>query len=198
MNPLFCKYLFILTGQTLRERHHLDWSCWHLWWNTDVPQCWCDEFYTLPEQVYRKKKICLSLVHPSRVLPWQRWCNFTHIWVRSADNVDLSQSNSDQMNPWFSWKENLPVGRNVYFGNFEVEVSHASNRNSVTSCGEVKQLLLQLQRKQKNHIPETAVREQTCTNTHTHFSQQWRNTLTSFDQAAQVWIPVYPLLVAKP
>lgn len=92
MNPLFRKYLFILTGQTIRERHHLDWSCWHLWWNTDVPQCWCDEFYTLPEHVYSKKKICLSLVHPSRVLPWQRWCNFTVIF-ESDQQIMLTYHN---------------------------------------------------------------------------------------------------------
>ena len=50
--------------------------------------------------------------------------------------------------------QNLPVSWNVNLADFEVEVGHSSDRNAVASCGEVEQLLLQLQREGQHHIPK--------------------------------------------
>ncbi len=50
---------------------------------------------------------------------------------------------------------NLPVSWHVDFGDFEVEVGHSSDRNAITSCSKVEELLLQLQREGQHHVPET-------------------------------------------
>lgn len=62
----------------------------------------------------------------------------------------------------------LPVSGNVDLGDLEVELGHSSDGNAVTSCGEVQQLLLQLQGEGQHHVPETpegagrGVSEHTC------------------------------------
>lgn len=52
-------------------------------------------------------------------------------------------------------RDRQPVSWNVDLGDFEVEVGHPSDRNAVTSCGEVEELLLQLEREGQHHVPET-------------------------------------------
>lgn len=52
--------------------------------------------------------------------------------------------------------KNLPVGRDINLGDFEVEVGHSSDWNAVAPCGKVEELLLQFQREGQHHVPETS------------------------------------------
>lgn len=53
-------------------------------------------------------------------------------------------------------KLNVPVCMDVDPGNLEGEIRRSSNRNTITSSGEMEQLLLELQRESQHHLPEKA------------------------------------------
>ena len=56
---------------------------------------------------------------------------------------------SDEMNI-------VPVSGHIDLGDLEVEVNQPYHGDTVTSCGEVEQLLLQLQGEGQYHVPEMA------------------------------------------
>lgn len=66
--------------------------------------------------------------------------------------------------------EILPVSLNVHPGDPEAQIGRSSNRNAITSSGEMQQLLLELQRECQHHLPE----EPASTNTSGKLSDTFR------------------------
>lgn len=70
----------------------------------------------------------------------------------------------------------LPVSGDINLRDLEVEVGHSTHRNTVTSCGKVEQLLLQLQRKCQHHVPKGSA------------TPEWTVTFPPIDMQVRAWL----------